>query len=708
MIRSHLNTYVRIYARLVFLLILVLFTAPCVSAANGVVPQKYRIDVRFMGPGYNPGNHAQPPHRESTDIYFDCGNDSVLVDLVREFLTNVLVTRIDDYHLSEYIQVVSGDPVPDGANSIVVYVWIDDRGGMNIAWDITAADGSLILSRRYERISRELAFRQVSEWDRLRDICAHDDPTGASLILRDLAIRLTGKIDTEIAGWLVQKSVRIRVAVNSFQDLGHDSSTHHLSIGLRRMVESELSRSKAIVVYDHELDSVSLDGTIHAGSASPLNLNYIITGSFFKANDEVRIDMQCVKLPARRVLTSARTNMKHLSLNELSNEVAEASSRLRAAMLSDFTTTARTMAILADPPVRYFLSAQASKDATQIAKIISRNFTSKMKVILERFSDSDAMAQLTIRDISASLDEYGTSLPSPGQILADHNLDYLVLVHTEDLGNQMRLSPTLYSFDQEMPSTASPISPEEAHQNRLELAIDRTIFKIIEKLCYYHVLSTPKLCTDQNREEIEKSIEYVRMMDIRRKKSFSIAFGLSDHDNKKIYLDNESTEFIEFTFSHLLPDFFLPADFRNDVEFVLGYDFGSKFKIRKGAFSSTALLNYKLNYGFLQYSSFPIVLNAGVGAGFIKLTYRFSADERPYIGLSDYKKSIVKPAANIFIGFEMPLFDRLGFVGTMRRIFSEASVETFREFPTDESIQFEPDGNLSNWVFVGGLRYVWR
>lgn len=647
--------------------------------------------------------------------YFDTVRTKALERMVSRSMQKVLNARLEDFALKAEIS-----SNPDSAKKFEAYpnyykitttFWPVSDGSFYIGASVSQLwSAEPIFSTSYQKLFHLHGLDQ-RDWSELKlnktvPILEQDERR----ILQELASTLVSRIDNEIVQWFVESSIKLRVAVLPFEAVGGDSTWHHLEKGLKAMVETELSRSEAIMIYaDSSLRSPYAD-------REPPQPNYEVYGSFFPVGNNLRIDLRCMKVRANRILTSNKVTVDALSVDQLSSKIAEASHRLKSAMLSDFRQSTKTLAIVAEPPIRYFSAEELSQESKDVAKLIVHNMTNKLQLLMAHSRQLDPAANLKICYCNPeTIDDYIENFPNPADIINDLDIDYLVLVKTEDLGHTIRLSTNLHSYDLERPALAEYIHQDEGIKSRMESVIDTTVLRISQKLCDLGTLKAPQFCSvarKKSPKSLQKVLKNVRMIDFQRNKGVGIRIGLTSHDDPALYLGRESTVYYEIFFSLLLPHWRLPWWVSHELEASVGYDRGALTDGgligTKGVISVNGFLNYKLVFAGWQYASFPVVLSCGGGLGLIDMNVKYYVGDKAYTDSVDYNRGFSRLAGNAFVGIELPISDRFRLQAVIRRIFGTPEIEHLSETSFDKSVTDPPIGSLDGWFFMGGIKYIWR
>lgn len=716
--------------------------------------------------------HTLSARDEVYEKYFSRDRVDTLMHIVNRVMKVVLKTGLEDYGIETEIGIHT-DSVDSPYSVLKNTIWLDGYASLYIKTTVSQpgyASPVFTSSRDGEMLKQRHALSDPKGWELLKE----DEFKGPPLnsLLREMASALVSKVDDEIIQWFVESSIKLRVKVGDFQQADDDSGWRYLRKGLRDMVETELSRSEAMLVYADEgmwsryllRDSVATSDTL------PCPANYMICGSFFGMNNSLRIDLRCVKIPSNRILTGGKVTIDTVNITNLSSRIADASNRLKSAMLSDFHRSTKTLAVVAEPPIRYFSTGGLSEESKEVAKLIVHNMTNKLQLLMAYSKKLDRSTNLKIYYCDwKTIDDYIGKFPTPADIINDLDIDYLMLVKIEDLGHKIRLATNMHSYDLERPALAEYIYQGEVDKDMVGSAIDTTVLRISRELCKLEILKTPVFCkilSNSPQEAISYSLQrtrdsaqgmfpdsvpvsygysvrqvdsvslhnilagfprkilrQVRMIDFRRKKGMGIRAGPSYHVDKQFFLGKESTEYFEVFFSHTLPHpsglpwwsrwlvppwFVHPRFFCNEIEVSIGYDLGAGNLFRRGVVSANGFLNYKIIFAKFQYASFPVVLSAGGGIGGVGASFRYRAGDAPYVGDKTFEQGVLRFAGNAFVGAEFPLSDRLRLQGLVRWLIQRSKITDYADVPFDDSVREKPIGSLQSLFFIGGIKYVWR
>jgi len=667
--------------------------------------------------------------------YFNDARTETLKFVVSRTMEKVLNARLEDFRLRAEItsNPNSAKKFEASPNSYKVEnsFWPASDGSFYIRASVARLwSGEPIFSSSYQILYKDDALLDPNGWD-LLELGKHPElDADIKRILQELASALVSRIDDEVIQWFVESSIKLSVAVLPFKAAGSDTTLCYLEKGLKAMVETELSRSEAIMIYADEYprsQGTLEDSTDRLVRKTPTpKPNYEVHGSFFPIGNNLRIDLRCIKTRTKRILTSSKVAIDTLSVDRLSSRIAEASHRLKSAMLSDFRRSTKTLAIVAEPPIKYFSAGELSKESKHVAKLIVHSMINKFQLLMAHAKKLDQGTNLKIYYCnSETIDGYIKDFPNPADIINDLDIDYLVLVRTEDLGHRIRLSANFHSYDLERPGLAEYIHQEEGIKSRVESVIDTTVLQMSQKLCEKGILKAVRFCSlfvheksdtlqKVKSDSLKKILKKVRVIDFQRNKGAGIRAGATKHIDRELYLGKESTEYYEIFFSLLLPsslplvDWRLPYWLSHELEASVGYDLGAGNIFRKGVVSANGFINYKLVFTWLQHASFPILFSCGGGPGVIGMSFRYDEGDGPYTGDKAYKRGILRFAGNAFGGIELPLSDKLRLQGVVRYIFGTPEIKDYADFQFDKSVSKPPIGSLNGLFFVGGIKYIWR
>ena len=690
----------------IILILLSPFTEALSQIPDEVMPtMELYIDTEFK---------ATVSGKTVLDKYFSDSKSQVLESLVNDQIKQVILSRLKDVAITVPIIIpddnsLDSSSISDNSYKVNLRITINDE----VSFTINASIVDIVTSSEVFRVSGRKALKvdvlnRVDKWVTLSE--SGKEVPEVDQILRQIASHLTAKIDNSIVQWIIESTVKVRVAIGAFEKIGGDEEYKYLERQIKKMVEAEFSNSEAILVYPLEKVSIDKDRI----EITPL-LNYRIEGSFIEINNELRIDIRCIKLPNQRILASRDIIVDTVDVSKLSRGVSEISRALKRIMESDFKRSTKTLAVVARQPEKLFSFGEPDEEDILIAKEITRAITQKLRLLTLESDDDQAILSLQILEDLDKVDEYIKIKTSPSEMLADLDVDYLVVTSYKNLGREIRLSSNLYSYDVERPAVAKFVLEEKVKKIYINDVVDKTVFSIIESLCYLGFVSVSSKCDEissgeENAEYLEK-IDEIKIPDLRRTKEAGLRLGPSTRDETKMYLSKNSSPYYEAYYSQVLTN----ARVRG-LDFGLGASLGVDFVRRLGLFggviAANGFINLKAIYSGLQYSQMPLIFSIGGGIGGQGIRYEFSQGDL-ILGNpidNDIKNGLIEiPAYDIFAELEFPISERYRFHGLLRKI-NKSSIPC--EKIPDEIFSCEkltpPEGILGGVYYVIGLKYTWR
>ncbi len=253
---------------------------------------------------------------------------------------------------------------------------------------------------------------------------------------------LVGLVAENLYRWLFASTVRFRVGVAPFINLGPDTLDYgYLTQSLATYVRTELAGSLALSVL---------------GATAQGDQHYTIQGEFSVVDGGMRIDISCIKQPDGRVLTSSFILVDRLDLPTLSEAVSRLTRRMSWAMESDFRLETKSLVVagVVDSRARSggVISDEDLSMATEVVRAVSRKFG----LLTLGNGPDDRVVNLAVR--SAESQVQPASDFDPLSTLMANEADYLVLVGYGDLGDRVRLSAQLFFFDPDHPGSAEPVN----------------------------------------------------------------------------------------------------------------------------------------------------------------------------------------------------------------------------------------------------------
>jgi len=647
--------------------------------------------------------------------YFADSKSQVLESLINDQVKQVVFSRLKDVAINIPIIVQDekpdSSPIRDNSYKVNVRIIIDDE----VSFTINVSIVKIATSSEVFRASGRKALKvdvldRVDKWITLSE-SGNEDPE-VNQILRQIASHLTARIDNAVVRWIIESTVKVRVAIGTFEKIGGDEEYKYLERQIKKMVEAEFSNSEAILVYPLEEASVG----INRSEITPL-LNYRIEGSFIEIDNELRIDIRCIKLPNQRILASRDIIVDTVDVKKLSRGVAEISSALKRIMESDFRRSTKTLAVVARKPEKLFSFGEPDEEDILIAKEISRAITQKLRLLTLESDEDQAILSLQILEDLDKVDEYIKIKTSPSEILADLDVDYLVVTSYKNLGREIRLSSNLYSYDVERPAVAKFILEEKAKKIYINDVVNKTVFSILESLCHLGFVSVSSKCEEISLEKentrYADKIGEIGIPDLRRSKEVGFRVGASIHsieqpesDPVDIYLNKGSSRYIEGYFSQVLPNTRIRG---LDLGFgaSIGIDIIKRIGLNRGVIYANGFINLKAIYSGLQYSQLPLIFGIGSGVGGQGISYKFSKGEQYYEDFQEDNGDI-ELAFNSFAEVEFPVSEQYRFHGMLRYVYPSDIELKFDNGLLNNSEDKIQKGRIGGYYFVIGLKYTWR
>lgn len=641
---------------------------------------------------------------------------TALANRVSEQLQLALNSKFEEFALPSTGQFASKDVIPSDVPSNTLYsisdtLFVDGDASLNMKVAIL----HLPTNRRvvnFETLLKQNVKIRKDWWRELSDPISK--VSKIEQILDKIAISLVARIDKDIVNRILESSFRIRVAVKRFKKLGAANRYDNLDLeqALKIMVESELSRSETIMIFAQNED-VS-DQSFY---------NYLIEGSFFEMENQLRIDIKCIKEKSSRILTGRSVTLDTIDVKTLSRKIADISNQLKRTMEADFKKSTKSAAIVATPPVRLF--KKATKEDVTISLEIARALMQKLKLLTSGTDEGELYLNLQVLDNRRKMAEYIEHPLEPAEIISDLNVDFLVVVSYENLGNFVRISTNLHSFDVERPAFAQLIAEQKVKKSVINDAINSTaesllntfidLGYLVKKASDGALIKVDKATfkahmTHKDRDHF-KNMHEVTVPEVRRLKGVGLRAGaVARRASKDIFVGNNTGIYYEVYFSYLVP---IARRLGIDLGFEpsIGVDTGKGNILLRGVGGMNGFVNIKLVYSGLKDADLPIISNLpftvslGTGIGWQSVWYNLKEGDKNYSG-TDFKDANIEFAYTYFTEVEFPLFDRLLFTVLFRGVSESKEITSFEDvdYNYDQPIR----GPLGGYYIVGGLRYAWR
>ncbi|MCD4663920.1 MAG: hypothetical protein K8R68_01540, partial [Bacteroidales bacterium] len=192
--------------------------------------------------------------------YF-AGNQADSVELfVNQFLKNILQGRLTALIIENLVEIkIKEDSIKNNRENTRKFVvknkiHVENTGLIFIDVDILSSNNRLVaLSLRNNRLNlndvlpgwqQVLKIPPDSDVDKITNL--------AQRYLKKLSISLVTLIDEQIFEWIIASTIKVRVKVLPFNLMSKDTTFSFLTNGLKEMLETELSRSKIILVQSQQ------------------------------------------------------------------------------------------------------------------------------------------------------------------------------------------------------------------------------------------------------------------------------------------------------------------------------------------------------------------------------------------------------------------------------------------------------------------------
>jgi|GEM_PF-2847986 len=566
----------------------------------------------------------------------------------------------------------------------------------------------LKISVRYELILRgaehktlqrslhEFHSNQVNcVWEELKISAA--DTVARNNQLENIKDAILKDTRAELMKWIVASTSRFRVCVcDSFAYAGNDTTYAYVKKLAREVVKSELSRHDAIMVFDRAHSSTD-------SSSFLSNLDYVITGAVGTIPNELRIDLNCVKRPSGRILSSRWAVIESVELHDLSWTVSALVRDLVQAMEMDFGQTIPTMSIVGVPKAKFSSSGEPTRYDHSLTREIVRSITQKLMCMNIGGNYADGFSFDTEGRILAGAESGGLV---PSHTLNETNSDYLIVVAYQDLGEKIRLGTSLYSYHSNRPKVTEYFYNEAIHKIEIDKSTTKIVKEIAARLSDLGLTSIDTSASNKEQSDVAMEMESIRVHGVllHRRAGFRLGGIVGRHD-PELFLGRRSGNCLEAYFTYREPRLsFKREGGRWDgwLEFSVGLDDGGNSS-SSGPLATLILVNYKLTATQWQYSSTAFNVSFGAGLGIHIIRYKFSPGDKHYAGDEDFVNSTAVPAYSVLGEIGVPLGTRWGIDFTVRYA---GSWDTIDPIP-DANLTTEdgPTGKLNAFYLLGGLSY---
>jgi TolB-like protein len=646
------------------------------------------------------------------DKYFGNGRALHLARIFGEQLQRALQEKLDDMFIRA---IVTADPSGEATGARNSYdlacrLSFDTFAALSVNVSIAHRQSGRTLES-FSRAAKKEVLARSEFWQVLEHTPLESEQPDMTVeaILFGMATVMVDKVHDELFRWIASSSLRIRVEVSPFRQLGGSADYGYLAQELRSIVESRLAGAEDILVFASS-DDTTREAQEAAESASlDSHANYRIEGTFVEIEGELGIEVRCIKVESQRILVSAEARLEEVSIKALSRSMTDVSYKLKRAMEADFRTRKKTLAVAANPPVRLFNFGEPKAIDVTVTREIVRTLTQKLRLLTMRAPGSDPVLRMHVLE-ETSLGSSSDGPPAtPAEVMADLHVDYLVMLTYEDLGNEFRLSSSLHSYELGHAGIAAPIYVAKANKVRVNDAVDSTACRLLSVLEGFGKTSLvmPGAGSPSHLEDpgVKERLKEVGVSDVRRTKGFGLRIGSGAPHDPDLYLGKKASRYYEIFFSYLVPGLnVLGLDYGLEPSF--GVYLGRVHGFFRGTVGATGLLNFKVIYSGQQYANIPLVLSAGLGLGGQGMRHMYNPGDSGYLGERKLDDGVFRFALTVFAEAEFPVTDTWRFHGLLRWISPSKTITSFQNAEVD--FDGTPTGRLGGIYFVAGVKYTWR
>jgi len=671
--------------------------ATLTAPLHGQLPQDSarRLEVRVSA-----SFDRQLSNHTVIDRYLSGSRDSIVRSRVAQGLQTYLRARFTEaaykgvtVRLSSDTFTLTGRP-PDITYEVDAKLWIDaDR-----ALRVTARAGSLAGGPPLFKRDTILLPDISTDWDGLSAWPAQDPR--AERELSRLADRVVGQIGAELYSAVTEATVRLRVRVHAASS---PSAGKRPDLGpfLTRAVEGELARSAAFFV----LRGGGADNT-------GISTNYEVEVSHEFIGAKVRVDVRCVKSGRDgRLLTSRYIVTDTSDVERLSLSLAGLVYGIRHAMEADFASSTRTLAVVATSSSERLRLKTPSKRDIAVAREVMRAAAQKTRLL----TTAGGRGLLNLQVISDVPAADSTSWTSPSEILAASDAEYLLLLTYQDLGERVRLTADLHSFELERAAAGVYIDEAYVDLSQLGPALDTLIAKLCKHLIDHDLNLGKGPATECTSDSTYTVLRSVKLRSLERTRQFALRTGSSVYrSSPELFLGRQGGFYIELSYAARPP--FLRhgrpgGRFDAGFEATLGLESSSLFGPMlsfEGPAVATALLSAIVTITPWAYTSTTFNMTVGLSGGLKGFRWNLRPGDQDFVGTMPYRQSAFVPVWGGFAEFDIPMSFAQG-VGVnivTRWLPATRKVTEFVGLPLR---RFEttggPTGTLGSVYLAGGLAY---
>src|SRR5436190_2979468 len=339
-------------------------------------------------------------------------------------------------------------------------VRIDDHVSIWSTTQIRNRTGAWVYEQRLPEMQKDDSVK----WGILESGQSSDAEVLNQLAL--LAKRIVARVTVDLYSAMTNLTRRLRVQVISTPS---SPTPEHPAFDpgfLKLAVEGELARSAAIMV-------------LRPQSADSASASYDVEVSQLTTGDKLWVVVRCVKSGREgRVLTSRQIVVKANDLDSLSRGLSALVAEIRQTMEADFVSATRTLAVVATSGAIDFRLKAPSGNDLDVTREIMRATTQKIRLLTDAGS-LPLMALQVLSDVPGAA-RYSATPTSASEILSESDAEYLLLLNYQNLGEKVRLTSDLHSFELEHVAAGIYIDEQYVDLSQLDEKLDLVAIKICE------------------------------------------------------------------------------------------------------------------------------------------------------------------------------------------------------------------------------------
>jgi hypothetical protein len=606
-------------------------------------------------------------HESVRGRYLGDGNDSALVRQVSSRLTDALLRRIEAFNLTG----ASVAPFPDGGWSQLpsperAYV-VDTR--IVIDSDLRFTVQSTVVRASDRASLRRLPVRPFT-FDEF-SVEASDlqgERAARAIALGRIAERIALDLQYPAYQWTIDTATRFVVRVGAFTLQSRDTGQAYLTSLVAAGLQTELAQSPTISLVDPSLSS--------GGEGAAPEPKYTVTGTLASVSGRLRIDAVVVKHSVGRILVSRRALVDSIDLNALSSAITRLGREVRWAMEADFQQKKKALTVVGIPAARP-LSGRPARGDEAITGEIVRVFGRKLSSLT---IGRDSVLGLVVRDVA--VDASGAVAGDPVAWLGEADADFLVVVTYQDLGDRVRLSSDLFSYDPEYPAVQLPIHEAVIDKVGMDRALNETVLKLVDILGRRYAATSSDVGSAALRQNVDSLIQTIPMHSIVKEQQIGIRFGaVFARPDVDLFFGENAGNYLELHYSQMLPSVYAGkpgGTFGLALDLNMGLDLGEDGSLG-GAAVASGLVNAKVYLTPWKNSRTPVNFAVGGGAGVVGLRYSFAPGDRHFTATESLRDTGFVLAYDLFGMLEKPFAESWAGDLTLRWVPSTSELTTFEE-----------------------------